>query len=235
MAVCLLVRHGHSSANEAGELAGWREGVRLTDRGREQARAAAELVASAAPVRLVSSPLERCRETAKILGEGLGLTIDVDDEVGECHYGVWTGRPLRDLAADPLWRLVQDDPEEAVFPPSPQYRGESLVAMGDRLVTALRRLDAAVETDHGPNAVWVAVSHGDPIKALLAHAGGGGIAQLQRFHVDPGSVSIVRLWAERSMLLGSNLRSGPLADVVRSTTPPSEARAGDAVPGGGAG
>lgn len=261
MPVLLLVRHGHSTANEAGELAGWRAGVHLTDRGRDQARAAADLVAAAGPVRIVSSPLGRCRETADLLAAPTGVEVEVEPDLGECHYGTWTGRPLKDLAADPLWRVVQDDPENAVFPSSPEHRGESLAQMADRLVAATRAIDAEVEAEHGPDAVWVAVSHGDPIKAVLADAAGAGISRLQRFHVDPGSVSIIRRWGQRGddggrvetgdrgirgirgdggrgdrvMVLGTNLRTGSLADLVRSTTPPATAPPGDAVPGGGTG
>jgi broad specificity phosphatase PhoE len=41
----------------------------------------------------------------------------VDDDLQECAYGACTGRALKDLAKEPLWRTVQDDPETARFPP----------------------------------------------------------------------------------------------------------------------
>ena len=47
------------------------------------------------------------------LAERLGLTIDVDDRLAEVDYGDWSGRALKDLASEPLWRVVQDDPAAA--------------------------------------------------------------------------------------------------------------------------
>ena len=55
-----------------------------------------------------------------------------------------------------------------------------------------RRLTA----EHGPDAVWVAVSHGDVIKAILADALGMHLDSFQRILVDPASISIVRYTAD---------------------------------------
>ena len=49
-------------------------------------------------------------------------------------YGAWTGRPLKDLAKEPLWRVVQAHPSAAVFPD-----GEGLADVGVRAVAAVRR------------------------------------------------------------------------------------------------
>ena len=46
--------------------------------------------------------------------------------------------------------------------------------------------DAAVEAEHGPDAVWVAVSHGDVIKAILADALGIHLDAFQRIVRRPG-------------------------------------------------
>ena len=45
-----------------------------------------------------------------------------------------------------------------------------MAAMQARSVAAIRRHDAAFEAEYGPGAVWVAVSHGDVIKSILADA-----------------------------------------------------------------
>lgn len=234
MAVCLLVRHGHSTANAAGVLAGWMPEVALTDRGRAQAVGVAERLSALTVTHLVTSPITRCLETARAIAAAVGLDPTPDPALGECGYGAWTGRPLAELAAHPLWRQVQDDPAAAIFPGSTAYAGEGLAAMTDRIVGRVRTIDAEVTERAGADALWVAVSHGDPIKAVLASAAGGGVAQLQRWHVDPGSVSVVRWAGERSMVLASNLREGSLADLVRATAAPPD-RSGDAVVGGGAG
>ncbi|MFW5469549.1 MSMEG_4193 family putative phosphomutase [Knoellia sp. CPCC 206435] len=231
MALLLLVRHGHSTANAGAVLAGWSEGVGLTDRGRDEVSRLAGRLTDVPVARLVTSPLQRCRETADLLLPG--STAEVVDDLGECHYGAWTGRPIAELTSDPLWRTVQDDPASARFPDSDRYAAESLSEMSERIVDAIVRIDAEVEAERGPEAVWVAVSHGDPIKAVLADAVGAGLAGLQRVHVDPASVSLVRRTRDRAMVLAVNSAGDALRHGL--TTVPATVPVGDATVGGGTG
>lgn len=112
-----------------------------------------------------------------------------------------------------------------------------MTAMQARAVGAVRRLDAAFEAEHGVGAVWVAVSHGDVIKSVLADALGMHLDLFQRLHVDPASVSIVRYTPTRPYVLATNTHAGDLAWLA----PPlarrgrRSARRTDAVVGGGAG
>ena len=230
MAIVLLLRHGHSTANADGVLAGWTEGVGLTDTGRSQAARVAERLAPLSVVRAVSSPLQRCLETASVALAG--HEVAQDDRLGECHYGGWTGLKLADAAKEDLWRVVQDDPASAAFPPDERYRSESLVQMAERVVGGVRALDAEVEAEHGAHAVWVAVSHGDPIKSVVAEAVGAGLAGLQRVRVDPGSLTAVHITPTRMVLLASNTVEGDLAPLVSA---PQHAPSGDSEVGGGAG
>jgi probable phosphomutase (TIGR03848 family) len=230
VAIVLLLRHGHSTANADGVLAGWTEGVGLTDTGRSQAARVAERLAPLSVVRAVSSPLQRCLETASVALAG--HEVGQDDRLGECHYGGWTGLKLADAAKEDLWRVVQDDPASAAFPPDERYRSESLVQMAERVVGAVRALDAEVEAEHGAHAVWVAVSHGDPIKSVVAEAVGAGLAGLQRVRVDPGSLTAVHITPTRMVLLASNTVEGDLAPLVSA---PQHAPSGDSEVGGGAG
>ncbi len=230
MAIVLLLRHGHSTANAAGVLAGWTEGVGLTDAGRAQAEGLAARLSPVGLVRAVSSPLERCRETAALAVPG--LDVGTDERLGECHYGAWTGRALSEAAKDPLWRVIQDDPASATFPDSEDHRAESLGQMAERVVAGVRALDAEVEAEHGRAAVWLAVSHGDPIKAVVAEAVGAGVAGLQRVRVDPGSVTVVHVAPTRMVLLASNTQAGDLGPLLAL---PTSHEAGDSTVGGGAG
>lgn len=239
MPTCLLVRHGHSSANGDGILAGRLPGIPLTERGVEQASALAARFDGAPVVRVVSSPLERCTATAAPIASALGQPVEEDPALVECGYGAWTGRPLRELAKDPLWATVQDDPEAARFPDDADHVAESLREMADRVVAAVRRIDAEVAAEHGERALWVAVTHGDLVKAVLADATGSGLARFQSFTADPGSVSVVRYGGRHTFLLAAN----DLAlDLARFTPPPPDPAADDesgalddAVVGGGAG
>ncbi|GAA1486235.1 histidine phosphatase family protein [Brachybacterium fresconis] len=226
MATVLLVRHGRTTANATGQLAGRTAGVRLDQLGRKQAALTGDRIAAAPVVGVVSSPLERCTETAGAIVERQkgAPPSSVEPELMECDYGQWQGRQLSDLATEDLWRVVQSQPSAAVFP-----GGESMAGMQARAVAAIRRHDAAVEAEHGPGAVWVAVSHGDIIKSILADALGMHLDVFQRLEVGPASVSIVSYGASRPRVSATNTDSGDLSWLAQAIA------SGDAPVGGGAG
>jgi len=231
MATVLLVRHGRTTANATGVLAGRTAGVRLDAVGRTQAERTAERIAAVPVVAVVSSPLERCRQTARAILDrqtdrqtGAPASL-IERAITEADYGQWQGRKLADLAKEPLWRTVQANPSAVVFP-----GGESMQTMQSRAVAAVRRIDAEVEAEHGPGAVWVAVSHGDIIKSVLADAFGMHLDLFQRIGVGPASVSVVRYGEHRPEVVATNTESGDLS-WLRTAPAPS----GDAAVGGGAG
>ncbi|WP_104081707.1 histidine phosphatase family protein [Cryobacterium sp. Y11] len=226
MATVILVRHGRTTANATGVLAGRTAGVALDQIGRDQASLAGERLAVVPLVGVVSSPLERCQETAKlILDHQTGSPVTpVDVDLTECDYGQWQGRNLHDLAQEKLWSVVQTQPSAVVFP-----GGESMAAMQARAVAAIRRHDAAFEAEHGPGAVWVAVSHGDVIKSILADALGMHLDLFQRITVGPASVSIIRYGTGRPSVHATNTDGGDLAWLAESIL------SNDAPVGGGAG
>jgi probable phosphomutase (TIGR03848 family) len=233
VATVILVRHGRTTANTAGILAGRTRGVRLDDTGVGQAERTAERLAVVPLVAVVTSPLERCRQTARAIvraQEGSPTTA-TERGITECDYGAWQGRPLKELAKEPLWKVVQTQPSAAAFP-----EGESMATMQARSVNAVRRLDARFEAEHGPGAVWVAVSHGDIIKSVLADALGMHLDLFQRIQVDPASVSIVRYTGARPYVLATNTHAGELS-WLRPPQKPTRGRrkAQDAAVGGGAG
>lgn len=226
MATVLLVRHGRTTANATGLLAGRTPGVDLDDHGRGQAARTADRIADIPVAAVVSSPLERCVQTARAIldRQGEAPPSSVGADLTECDYGQWQGRKLSDLAAEDLWATVQSQPSAVVFP-----GGESMAGMQARAVAAIRRHDAAVEAEHGPGAVWVAVSHGDVIKSILADALGMHLDLFQRIEVGPASVSIVSYGASRPRVWATNTDSGDLSWLSKG------ARSDDAAVGGGAG
>ncbi|WP_159619812.1 MSMEG_4193 family putative phosphomutase [Arthrobacter zhaoguopingii] len=226
MATVLLVRHGRTTANATGLLAGRAAGVGLDQTGRDQAALTGDRLAAVPVVGVVSSPLERCQQTAQfILDRQAGTPhAPVDPDLTECDYGQWQGRMLSELATEDLWSVVQSQPSAVTFP-----GGESMAAMQARSVAAIRRHDAAFEAEHGPGAVWVAVSHGDIIKSILADALGVHLDLFQRITVGPASVSIVRYGTSRPNVHATNTDAGDLSWLANS------APSGDAPVGGGAG
>ena len=226
MATLILVRHGRTTANASGLLAGRTPGVSLDQVGRDQAAAAGARLAKVPVVAVVSSPLDRCRQTAGfILDRQQGSPrTPIDEDLTECDYGQWQGRTLEELAKEKLWATVQSQPSAVTFP-----GGESMAAMQARSVAAVRRHDAAFEAEHGPGAVWVAVSHGDIIKSILADALGMHLDMFQRITVGPASVSIVHYGSGRPTVLATNTDAGDLSWLAKADV------SGDAAVGGGAG
>ena len=66
--------------------------------------------------------------------------LRTDDRLGEARYGDWTGRTIKELAKEPLWKVVQQHPSAAVFP-GPE--GEGLAQTQARAVAAVRAWNAA--------------------------------------------------------------------------------------------
>ena len=232
MAYCILIRHGRSTANSRGILAGRLPGIGLDETGREQAAALPDRLAGTPFVHLVSSPLQRCLETAQPLAAAHGLTVHEHEGIAECRYGAWTGRLLTELTEEPLWRTVQERPSEAAFPGSDEHEGESIAQMAARAVSAVTEIDATVTAEHGEHAVWGLVSHGDIIKSVLAAAVATPLDDFQRLHVDPSSISVVQYTRSRPMLLRSNDTG---SSALRPPAPTEEASSGDATVGGGSG
>jgi probable phosphomutase (TIGR03848 family) len=233
MTTVLLIRHGRTTANASGVLAGRTPGIDLDERGRTQAEALAARLAAVPLAAIVSSPLERTHQTAEALVSGRsGVPLHLDDQLTECDYGHWSGRDLKTLAKEPLWKTVQAHPAAAVFP-----GGEAMAAMSARAVTAIRRWNAQL----GEHATYAVVSHGDIIKAIAADALGMHLDLFQRLQVDPCSVTVIRYTATRPFVLRLNDTGGDVAALIppkrraRRTSTRSRQADGDAVVGGGAG
>ena len=184
----LLVRHGWTPTTGQ-VLPGRAPGLHLSDEGLAQAEAVAGRIGQLAertdgttgrgPVAVYASPLERTQETAKPIARRLGLRVRTDRGLLECDFGAWTGAKLSDLAKKPEWATVQRNPSGFRFP-----SGESFLEMQTRMATALARL-----VERHPGETIVAVSHADPIKAVVAQAAGTPLDLFQRLTVAPCSVS----------------------------------------------
>lgn len=229
MATVILARHGRTRANAGGVLAGRLPGIGLDDAGREQATHAASRLAGLPFAAALTSPLERCRETAALLLDGTKMRAKVERGLNECDYGDWSGRPMKELVKEDLWKVIQAHPAAVRFP-----GGESMAEMSARSVRAVREADARISLEHGDGAVWLAVAHGDVIKAVLADALGMHLDSFQRIVVDPASLSVVRYTPRRSYVLAMNTVEGSLAHLAAPQEPVEEKLGGGAGPARGA-
>jgi probable phosphomutase (TIGR03848 family) len=230
VATVLLLRHGRTTSNADGTLAG-RTQVGLDDNGLKQSAAVGERLRDLLLAEVVTSPLKRCRQTVATALPG--AHPHVESGLTECGYGEWEGQKLRTLAKQPLWRVVQSHPSAVTFP-----AGESMAAMSARAVAAVRTWDAQVTRTAGPEALWLACSHADVIKAIVADALGLHLDLFQRLTVDPASITVIRYTPGRPFLVRLNDSAAGLSSLVTPKRPMrrrASANASDAVLGGGAG
>lgn len=230
MPTCLLIRHGRTAANAQGVLAGTSPGVDLDDTGRDQAQQVAERLRGVRLAGLVSSPLERTRQTGEAIARVQSdnsnpVELLIDERIVECNYGDWTGRQLKKLSKEPLWKQVQGHPSAVTFP-----GGESMRAMQQRAVEAVRYWNM----EFGDKAVYALISHGDVIKAVVADALGMHLDQFQRISVDPGSMCIIEYTPLRPFVVRTNDTGSDLS-FMHPQKKKRKARSSDAAVGGGGG
>ncbi len=231
----ILLRHGRSTSNTAHTLAGRSAGVDLDDRGQEQAKGLVQRIGML-PIRaIVRSPLLRCERTVEPLAAALGVNPVVDERISEVDYGSWTGRKIGELVKEPLWAVVQQQPSAAVFP-----EGEGLAAVQARAVAAIREHDRRLADEHNGDALWLACTHGDVIKAVVADALGTHLDSFQRITADPASMSVIRYTAVRPFVIhvnhtGDQLTAGLLAKPQKDASKDDEVPPDDAVVGGSTG
>ena len=224
MPTVILLRHGRTTANAGGVLAGHAAGIALDDVGEAQARAVGERLSGVRLSGIVTSPLERTKQTARIVAgqRRRKIPIRMDRSFIECDYGDWTMKKLSTLAKKPLWSVVQTHPSSATFP-----NGESMAAMQHRAVAGIRRLNAEL----GDRAIYVVVSHGDVIKSIIADALGMHLDNFQRISVDPCSLSVISYTPHRPFVVKVNDTGEDLSYL----TPRTKKQGSDAVVGGGSG
>jgi len=167
----LLVRHGETTWNRAGRVQGWADAT-LTEAGREQARAVGDhLVDAYAVDRLVVSDLKRTLETADALRQA-GVAAESE------RARAWRERDFGDL---------QGLTRTAIASRHPEYqRGGSLLAVrsvagGESLSAFETRVrDGWERLVDGPGAgeTVAVVTHGGPIRAVLATVTGRDLASL---------------------------------------------------------
>ena len=195
MGTLLLIRHGRTAANAEGILAGRTPGVVLDEVGRDTTMALSLRLKEVKVAQVVVSPLERTQETAGLLFDA-SMPTALEDRLLECDYGTWQGMKLSELVTNELWPIVQQRPDEMIFP-----EGESMNDMAARASSAMREWDAKLVAEHGSDVVWAAVSHGDIIKAICADAMGLPLRKFQTLMIDPASVSVVH-YSEQGSAVG---------------------------------
>jgi alpha-ribazole phosphatase len=216
----ILVRHGVTSWNQAGRYQGHQD-IPLGELGRLQAARVAGRLASERIDLCLTSDLGRARETAASVLAGRGLVPTETPALRELGFGTWEGLGSMQIAPKypAEWEAWIRDPVMAA-PPA----GETLQQLLDRLLVPLAEV-VALPTRQGEPHDWFAyraaggageeptagtvlvVSHGGPIRVLIAHLLGLPLRAYWQFAIRPASVSILELYPE-----------GAIAEVIGDTS-----------------
>ena len=175
-----LIRHGTVDGMNQ-RIYGRTPGIHLSEQGRAEAEEIAQELGEAGLEALYSSPLERARETAEPIGRSAKLPVQIEPGLNEIDFGRWTSCRFEDLRADPEWERFNSNRSSAGAP-----GGELMLAAQARAVAAIERLGQQW-------GVMAVVSHGDVIRALVAHYLGLNLDFIHRLRIDPGSITVLEL------------------------------------------
>jgi probable phosphoglycerate mutase len=155
--VFFVLRHGQTDWNLAARLQGSTD-IPLNDTGREQARRAAEILRDQKVERIIASPLSRALETARIIGEPLGLEPATDIRLIERHFGLFEGMTIDEV------RQHRKD-MRAFMNPVADIDGKHYPDNAETLGAVIDRVFACVNA-HRIGARTLFVCHGIPFRAI---------------------------------------------------------------------
>ncbi|VVQ25255.1 alpha-ribazole phosphatase family protein [Pseudomonas fluorescens] len=184
-----LLRHGETELG--GGLRGSLDDA-LTEKGWTQMRAA--VVEGGPWDRIVSSPLQRCARFAAELGEQLNLSVHLDKDLQELHFGAWEGQSaaaLMETDAEALG-LFWADPYSFTPP-----QGEPVSEFAARVLAAVARLHSACAGER-----VLLISHGGVMRLLLAQARGLPREQLLNVEVAHGALFALTVEPDGSLKEG---------------------------------
>lgn len=197
MPILLLVRHGETDWNRSGRVMG-DQAIPLNQVGERQAQVCAEILSRTPISGVFTSPVLRAVQTAEILRRPHEVPLQHISELREIGVGLWINRYWKDFADDPARRDWYGQPDTAR--PS---GGETLREVQHRAVGAVERIIKCPQ-----DKPYVFVSHGDVIRAILAHYLHLDLGILRNATIDHVSVSGLDVSDHSVQLLFLNHRPG---------------------------
>jgi len=118
-----IMRHGQTEWNRDGKQQG-RQNSPLTEEGVQQAGLIAEKAASFQIQRLFTSPLGRALESAKIVGQAIGLEPVIDERLKESCFGLCEGltRQQIDARFPDFWAAREESKWTTRWPDGESYK-----------------------------------------------------------------------------------------------------------------
>ena len=196
----ILVRHGRTALTETHKLSGrGGEDPQLSDLGREDARKVALELSKVGkssvfaklvpPSAIISSPIARTRETAQVIADQLGLTVNIEDDLAEIAFGEWDGHTNQEVASTWPEQYSAWRGDVKIAPPG----GESLEEFDVRVQKGRTRI---LEQYQGQTIV--VVSHVMPIRGFIRAATVSDWPIYWRVSVAPCSMTVLRFWGEEA-------------------------------------
>jgi probable phosphoglycerate mutase len=182
MTTLLLIRHGMTDA-VGRVITGRRPGVHLNEEGKRQVELLVETLSTTALAAVYSSPLERALETARPIARAHVIEPQLSDRLLEVDFGQWEGCTLDELSRLPEWQAFNE------------FRSHTHAPGGEHMLDVQRRMIDEMEElrrRHAGECVAV-VSHGDVIRATVAHYLGVPLDLFLRLEISPASVSAIQL------------------------------------------
>ncbi|SMB97359.1 phosphoglycerate mutase [Thermanaeromonas toyohensis ToBE] len=190
-----LIRHGETAWNEAGRYQGHRD-VELSPRGLKQAVLLRERLQKENIKAVYASDLRRARETAIIIAQAHGLTVNELSSLRELNFGLWEGLTYQEIASQypEEWKEWLADPSNIRVP-----GGESYLELQERVYRAFLKIVA-----RHPGEKLAIVAHGGTLRVIICQALGLGLEGLWRFRIDNGSITILDCYEGKYILSSLN-------------------------------
>jgi broad specificity phosphatase PhoE len=168
-------------------------GIHLNAEGQAQAQQLALKLTRLPIAAIYSSPMERALQTAEPIAQKLRLQTIICEDFQEIDFGAWT---------DHSFEILQNDPQFHHFNSfrscTPAPGGELMAETQLRMIKGLDKL-----RQRHPDQTIAVISHGDPIRSVIAWYTGIHLDMMLRIEISLASVSILELdesWVRVSLV-----------------------------------
>ncbi|WP_264429367.1 histidine phosphatase family protein [Halomonas qaidamensis] len=179
----LLMRHGHSQANERGLIISSPErglyDFGLSPLGEKQLLAVAQQWRWPTPTKVLHSDFLRTTQTAERVASVFDLTLEKEERLRERYFGEFDGQA--DRYYPDVWALDAQDAEHQ------QHQVEPVSKVAARMCVVINELERRCEGE-----TVLVVSHGDPLQILLTALADRPLAQhREQLALQPASITLL--------------------------------------------
>lgn len=193
----ILVRHGETDWNKEGRYLGSTD-LPLNKKGLQQAAETTLSLKVCKPNFLYSSDLIRAKQTAKEIEKVSSLSSCFDKRLREINFGFWEGKTYAELSSreKALSASWFNDPSNITIP-----GGEPWREFQSRVLSFVQE----IISQHQKEKVIV-VSHGGPIKIIIAHFLGISGSKVSHLQINTASINVVDIYGQKGFLKLLNWR-----------------------------